>query len=117
MYTVMDKTFTSAYAPLWSKYRPAILKLMMDAKTTPQEYQLFSHELKSIAPKAKKGLGFTMRAHRGKALTSLKDSLIASDLLHALTLSKKASELMEQDTFEFTLTRDYRLQVAIVETL
>lgn len=112
----MDKTFTSPYAPLWSKYRPAVLKLMMDAKTAPQEYQLFSHEVRALAPKGK-SLGFTMRVQRNKPLTSIKDSVIASDLLHALTLSKKATELLEQDTYEFTLTRDFKLQVAIVQTL
>ncbi len=112
----MDKTFTSPFSPLWNKYRPALLKLMVDAKTAPQEYQLFPHELRSLAPKGK-SLGFTMRVQRNKPLTKIKDSIIASDLLHALTLSKKATELMEQDIYEFTLSRDFKLHVAIVETL
>jgi hypothetical protein len=112
----MDKTFTSPYAPLWNKYRPALLKLMVDAKTAPQEYQLFAHEVRSLAPKGK-SLGFTMRVQHNKPLTKIKDSIIASDLLHALTLSKKATELMEQDAYEFTLSRDFKLHVAIVETL
>lgn len=112
----MDKTFTSPFAPLWNKYRPVLLKLMVDAKTAPQEYQLFSHEVRALAPKGK-SLGFTMRLQRNKSLTSLKDSIIASDLLHALTLSKKATELMENNTYEFTLSRDFKLQVAIIETL
>ena len=112
----MDKTFTSTYVPLWNKYRPALLKLMVDAKTGPQEYQLFAHEVRSLAPKSK-SLGFTMRVQRNKPLSSLKDSLIASDLLHTLTLSKKATELMELDIYEFTLSRDFKLHVAVVETL
>lgn len=112
----MDKTFTSTYTPLWNKYRPALLKLMVDAKTAPQEYQLFAHEVRSLAPKGK-SLGFTMRVQHNKALTSIKDSLIASDLLHVLTLSKKATELMEQDTYEFALSRDFKLHVTVVQTL
>lgn len=112
----MDKTFTSPYAPLWSKYRPVLLKLMVDAKAAPQEYQLFAHEVRALAPKGK-SLGFTMRVRHNKPITSIKDSIIASDLLHALTLSKKATELMEHDAYEFTLSRDFKLQVAIVETL
>lgn len=112
----MDKTFTSPYAPLWNKYRPAVLKLMVDAKTAPQEYQLFAHEVRALAPKSK-SLSFTMRVQGNKPLTSIKDSVIASDLLHALTLSKKATELMEQNAYEFTLTRDFKLHVAIVQSL
>ncbi|HET9053376.1 MAG TPA: hypothetical protein VFM90_04340 [Cyclobacteriaceae bacterium] len=112
----MDKTFTSPFAPLWNKYRPVLLKLMLDAQTTPQQYQLFEHEVRSLAPKGK-SLAFTLRVQHNKPLTKIKDSIIVSDLLHTLSLSKKATELMTQHTYEFTLGRDFRLHVAIIETL
>ncbi len=113
----MDKTFSSPYLPLWNKYRPVLLKMMVDAQANPQEYKLFMHEVKSPGVKEKKGLAFTFKAFHGKPLSTLKDSVIANDLLYVLTLSKKASELMEQHTYQFTLTRDYRLQIALAETL
>lgn len=110
----MDKTFTSPYAPLWNKYRPAVLKMMVEAKNAPQTYQLFEHEVRAHAPKTK-NVKFTLRTQRSKSVTSLKDSVIASDLLHALNLSNKATELMEQQSYEFTLNRDYVLSVSIIE--
>lgn len=110
----MDKTFTSPYAPLWSKYRPAVVKMMVEARNAPQTYQLFAHEVCALAPK-NKNLKFTMRVQRSKSTTNLKDSAIASDLLHTLTLSNKANELMEQHEYEFTLGRDFTLSVSIVD--
>lgn len=110
----MDQTFSSPYTLLWKKYRPAILKMMIDATQGPQTYQLFPHELRSITPKGK-NTSFTLRAHQGKAVTKLKDSVIAQDLLFTLSTSKKATELLEQNTYEFTLNRDYALQVTLVQ--
>jgi hypothetical protein len=113
----MDKTFASPYIPLWSKYRPVILKLMVDSKEAPQQYQFFSHELKSLNPKEKKALSFTLRVFQGKAQNKIKDSVIANDLLYVLTLSQKATGLMEENTYEFTLTRDCRLEVTLIPGL
>lgn len=113
----MDKTFASPYVPLWNKYRPVILKLMIDAKDSPQQYQLFSHELKALNPKEKKSPAFTLRAHQGRAVNKIKDSVIANDLLYVLTLSQKASGLIQEDTYEFTLTRDCKLEVTRIATL
>jgi hypothetical protein len=112
----MDKTFTSPYAPLWNKYRPAVVKMMVDARSAPQTYQLFEHEVCALAPKTR-NVKFTMRVQRSKSLTNLKDSVIASDLLHTLSLSNKAMELMELHAYEFTLGRDFTLSVSIVEAL
>lgn len=90
---------------------------MVDAEQGPQEYQLFAHEVKALGIKEKKVLAFKFAAHKSKPLTTLKDSTIATDLLYILTLSKKAVALMEENTYEFTLTRDFKLQISLVKTL
>jgi hypothetical protein len=112
----MDQAFLSPYSLFWKKYRPVVVKLMADASQEPQEYQFFVHELQSITPKGKNPY-FTMKLHKTKAVTPIKDVIIANDLLYALSLSKKANELMAEGTYEFSLNRDYKLRVSIVETL
>lgn len=112
----MDQPFLSPYSLFWKKYRPVVLKLMIDASRAPQEYQFFVHELQSITPKGKNPY-FTLRIHNSKAVTTVKDLVIAHDLLYALTLSKKANELTQEATYEFSLNRDYKLRVSVVETL
>ncbi|HMV08738.1 MAG TPA: hypothetical protein PK325_12160 [Cyclobacteriaceae bacterium] len=109
----MDKTFTSPYSPLWNKYRPAIVKMMIEAPNGTQTYRLFAHEVKALDPKSRSSK-FTLRIENSKSIVNPKDSVIASDLFHALTLSNRASGLMQQHTFEFTLDRDFTLSVSIV---
>ncbi|MBL7835161.1 MAG: hypothetical protein JNK18_14475 [Cyclobacteriaceae bacterium] len=112
----MDKTFTSPYLPLWNKYRPAVVKMMIEAHQAPQSYKLFAHEVKALDPKSRSSK-FTLRTQNNKSIVTPKDSVIASDLFHALGTSNKATELMQQHTYEFVLDRDFTLSVSIVETL
>jgi hypothetical protein len=111
----MDPKFFSTmanqvYASLWSKYRPAILQLMVASAEGPQQYKLFGHEFKTLNPK-EKGYSFTLQAHKGKAVNNIKTSPTAQDLLSILTTSKKASELMGTDTYEFKLDKQFVLHV------
>ncbi len=98
------------YAPLWNKYRPVILKLMVDAATSPQQYKLAYHELQSMDNK-KNGFGFSMVISGSKTVTNIKDSEIAKDLLNMLQLSPKGMELMALHSYKITLHRNFVLSV------
>jgi len=104
------------YAPVWSKYRPAILKLMIDSAGEPQEYKLYSHEFKTMNPK-EKGFSFTLQARKGKAVNDIRKSPIAQDLLAILEQSIKASELMNTSTYEFSLDKHFILRVTRQELI
>ena len=99
------------YIYLWKKYRPAILKLMVDSANGPQEYQFSKHEFHDVNPKEKGGYSFTLRVLQGKALKELKTSVLAMDLLAVLQSSRKASELTETATYEFILDKQFLLHI------
>lgn len=105
-----NTTNTNFYTPLWNKYRPAILQLMVASAEQPQEYKLSSHEFKAMNPK-EKAYSFTLHASRGKAINNIRSSAVAQDLLMILEQSRKASELMEKDTYEFTLDKQFVLRI------
>jgi len=58
-----------------------------------------------------KGFSFTLQAFKGKAVNNIRKSPIAQDLLGILEQSKKASELMDVNTYEFTLDKHFVLRV------
>jgi len=104
------------YSRIWSKYRPAVLKFMIDAKGGPQEYKLSGHEFKAINPKEKGGYSFVLSVYQGKAVgNDIKKSIIAQGLLAMLQRSKKATELMETGVYEFTLDKQFMLHILRVE--
>ncbi len=98
------------YSSLWNKYRPVLLQLMVAAAEGPQQYKLFDHEFKALNAK-EKSYAFALRAHQGKAVNNIKASNTAKDLLMVLNSSKKASELMTEDQFEFSLDKQFMLKV------
>ncbi len=104
------------YIPLWNKYRPAILQLMVASAEGPQQYKLYGHEFKGLNPKEKGGYSFTLQTHKGKAINNIKKSVVAQNLLNVLTMSKKASEMMATDTYEFTMDKQFMLRVTKLET-
>ena len=103
------------YIYLWKKYRPAILKLMVDSANGPQEYQFSKHEFHDVNPKEKGGYSFTLRVFQSKALKELKTSVLAMDLLAVLQSSRKASELTETATYEFMLDKQFLLHITHTE--
>lgn len=111
----MDITFRK-YAPLWNKYRPAILKMMMAAAYEPQQYKLTEHEFKSMDMKKKSGFGFNLQIAGSRAATNVKDSEAAQDLMNMLLLSRKASELMETNSYEMMLDKHFVLHIQQVNT-
>lgn len=104
------------YTYLWSKYRPAILKLMLDSADAPQEYKFSNHEFKRVNPKEKGGYSFVLRAFEGTALNDIRSSIVAKNLLGILKQSRTASALMEVSTYEFNLDKHFLLHITKEET-
>jgi hypothetical protein len=101
----------SPYASIWSKYRPVILKLMLDSEKDPQQYKLFGHEFKAMGQREKSGYSFLLEVSNGKALNSIKTSTVAQDLLRMLQQSQKASELMRESVYEVSMDKQFVLHV------
>ncbi len=99
------------YIYLWNKYRPAILKLMVDAEQGSQEYKFSNHEFRDIDPKQKGGYSFTMEVYKGKAINNIKTSVVAKELLIILQQSAKASELTEEALYVFTMDKQFLLRI------
>jgi hypothetical protein len=74
-----------SYSFVWQKYRPAILKLMLDSSESPQQYQFSKHEIKIINPKEQGGYAFTLKVHKGRSVNDIRTSIIAKDLLDGFT--------------------------------
>ena len=106
-----SSTAPSKYSYLWSKYRPAILKLMIDSAEDPQEYKFSSHEFKRVNPKEKGGYAFILRAFQGKAENDIRTSIVAKSLIGVLKQSKTATELMDTAVYEFTLDKQFLLHI------
>ena len=104
-------TLSHVYTNLWSKYRPAILRLMVDSAEGPQKYKFSTHEFKNINPNEKGGHSFTLRVFQGKAVNNIKTSVVAKDLLVILKQSKTAAELTDTSTYEFTLDKQFTLHI------
>ncbi|MDH5367580.1 MAG: hypothetical protein OEW67_11365 [Cyclobacteriaceae bacterium] len=103
------------YTFFWNKYRPVILKLMVDSAKEPQQYQFIQHEFKDINPKEKGGHSFTLQIFNSKAINNIKSSVVAQDLLIMLEKSKKSIELTEEATYELILDKHFMLQVSRIE--
>jgi hypothetical protein len=99
------------YSFIWNKYRPAILKLMVDSSEVPQEYQFSKHEFHNINPKEKGGYAFNMRVFQGKAVNDIRTATLAKDLLVILQQSKRALEMVDESTYEFTLDKHFMLHI------
>jgi len=109
-------TMYRKYAPLWNKYRPAILKMMLDAAQEPQQYKLTEHEFRAMDDRKNKGFGFNLVVSESKALNNIKDSEAAQDLLNMLQLSRKGSELLQLNSYEMTLDKHFLLRIQQVKS-
>jgi hypothetical protein len=103
-------TESRVYFRLWNKYRPAILQLMTAAAEGPQQYKLYPHEFHTLNPR-EKGYSFDLHVSKGKAVNSIKNSMVAQDLLKMLQESKKASELMNDAPYALSLDKAFMLRV------
>ena len=103
------------YVNVWNKYRPAVLRLMVDAAKGPQQYKFSPHEFRKINPKEKGGHSFTLRVFLGKAENNIKGLPVAKDLLEVLQQSNKAMELSQISTYEFILDKQFMFHVTRTE--
>lgn len=110
-----DTLLTSAFYPLWKKYRPVMLKLMVDADAEPQQYQMSKHEFTDLAPKKNIVYSFKIEMFKGVPLVAPKTSLVALDFIAVIKQSGKANELMQSATYGFELDKQFRLNVSITE--
>ena len=101
----------NVYGHVWSKYRPVILKMMIGAEGEPQSYKFSNHEFKNANQKEKGNFAFTLHAFQGKAVNNIKSSEIAQSLMSVLQQSRKATELMELETYEFVLDKQCILHI------
>lgn len=106
---------TELYRHIWNKYRPAILKMMVESTTSPQTYNMSAHEFTCINSRPKGGYQFNLQVANGKALNSIKESIIAQDLLFILQQSQKANELMGTGSYEISLDKKFVLHIQKLE--
>ncbi len=99
------------YSPVWNKYRPAILRMMVDAAGEPQQYKLSAHEFRALNTRQKGGFNFTLQVAKGKAVNNIRDSGVAQDLLEVLRLSKKGAELIEEASYDIVMDKQFVLHV------
>ncbi|HYC87055.1 MAG TPA: hypothetical protein VEB86_17600 [Chryseosolibacter sp.] len=97
------ETLPTACSYIWHKYRPVILRLMVNAEDVPQQYVFSSHEFRRIFPKNRSSLAFILYMHRSKALNNIKASPLAQALLGILQQSNTAGKLTEDSTYELML--------------
>lgn len=95
------ETVHTPYSHIWNKYRPVILRLMVDSENAPQYYAFSVHEFTRVFPKNRSNLAFILFLHRSKALNNIKSSPLAQSLLAMLRESKTVVRLTEHSTFEF----------------
>jgi hypothetical protein len=104
---------SNLYVPLWSKYRPAILQMMIASAQGPQQYKLFNHEFRIIDPK-EKDYSFALKISNGTSGNNWKSPNVSQDLLRVLEASRKASELFASDSYEFVLDKKFVFHVTRV---
>jgi len=101
----------SAYRYVWHKYRPVILRLMVDSEKAPQQYAFSDHEFKRVFPRKHNSLAFILFIHRSKALNNIKSSPLAQALLGILQESKTVVRLTEDSTYELILDENFIFHV------
>ena len=99
------------YTYVWNKYRPAILRLMVDAANGPQQYKFSDHEFRRLSPRKKSGYDFTLHIFKSKATNDIRSSAVAKDLLLILQQSKTVWELTEASAHDLMLDSNFVLHV------
>ena len=104
----------NTYSPFWHKYRPAVLRMMVDSAQEPQSYQLSVHEFKALNPRQKGGYSFCLVTNNGKAVSGIKGSDVARDLWDLLNLSPRGAELLSEGSYEFSMNKEFKLTISRV---
>ena len=108
MYT---ETTQTPYSYIWHKYRPVVLRLMVNAVDGPQQYVFADHEFRRMFPRNRSSLAFILYMHRSKAVNNIKTSPLAHALVGILKESKTAIRLTEDSTFELILDENFVFHV------
>jgi hypothetical protein len=98
---------------VWRKYRPAILRLMVDASKSPQSYKFAPHEFTRLERRPKSHYSFALTVLKSKSVHNIRASDIAHDLLHVLRDSKTANELFQSNAYNFVMDSKYVLHINI----
>ena len=110
---IYDTSVTKEFFTIWKKYRPVILKLMIDSvKGSVQEYKLSKHEFTDVNTRKSSTFSFKLEIYKGRTLHSTRTGIVASDLIAVLKQSVKALELMDTYTFTFVLDPEFNLLVS-----
>ncbi len=108
-----DNIVTKEFYPIWKKYKPVILKLMIDSlEGTPQEYKLSKHEFTDVNSRKNASCSFKLELFKGKSTKLTKPAVIATDLITMMKQSAKATELMNEYIFNISLDSSFTLTVA-----
>ena len=108
-----DNIVTKEFYPIWKKYKPVLLKLMIDSlEGTPQDYKLSKHEFTDVNSRKNASCSFKLELHKGKSTKLTKPSVIAADLITLLKQSIKATELMSEYIFNISLDSQFTLLVS-----
>lgn len=112
---MIDSEQTGKYAHVWSKYKPVMVKMMVDAPEGEQSYQLSNHEFIDVNPKRVTGYSFDVEVSKGRVLVEPKNNLLIADLMYILRRSERAIGLMETNKFRFALSKEFKLTISLLE--
>ena len=99
------------YLPLWEKYRPIIISKMKLALTETQSYPFSRHEFEAVGEKLRLGYTFNLEVDKGLLLGKKDESPIARDFLAVVKKSKTGMELIQENYFQFKLSKDFKLKI------
>lgn len=107
-------SYEGKYTHLWQKYRPMILKLMIDAEKGAQTYQFQRHEFADLNNDKPTGYSFKMEVFRNEKRNKVSSS-VAADLLSILKSSSKAEELTAASKYLFRMDTKFVLEVSVMD--
>ncbi|MEM6829548.1 MAG: hypothetical protein AAGA66_12120 [Bacteroidota bacterium] len=111
---IRTPNFDGKYTNLWQKYRPMLLKLMVDAHESPQSYQFQKHEFSDLNGQKPSGYSFKMEVFKNEKKNKVVSN-VATDLLNTLQSSPKSEELTSENAYLFKLNNKFTLEVSRID--
>lgn len=110
----VEDTPSNVFSPLWNKYRPVVLRLMVDSLNgESQQYPLSKHEFTDIDPKKNTRYPFVLQVNQSAVIsTPAKITVVANGLTMTLRASERAWGLMAEHTFRIELDKQFMLHVS-----
>lgn len=111
----MEALAVKEFYPIWKKYRPVILKLMVDSiEGTPQTYKMSKHEFTDANTRKSSTYSFKVITQNARNLKPTKASIVGTDFIAMLQQSNKASELMKIYRFTIDMDNQFNLTVSAI---